>query len=255
MRAALGWDSTPYRLASRLIEQAELFRKERLVTARALRRLERAAPGGPAEALRFVRLAQPFYIRPGTTDVSVALNNFVREEYGAIAPEREPRVLVDGGAYIGDTSAYFLSRYPSLRAVAFEPMVEAYEAARRNLAPYGDRVELHRSALTFDGNPVRMVGVQTGARIGNVGDVEVPSVTISQIVERLPEGRIDILKLDIEGAEGPIFATNPEVWLNSVGLIVIETHGPDITNAVLGTLRAHRWRATRMRNLFFCSKI
>jgi FkbM family methyltransferase len=147
-----------------------------------------------------------------------------------------------------------VSNSGGLRAVALEPMEDSLEMARRNLAPYGDRVELHRAALTADGLPVRMTGVQTGARIGDVGDVEVPSMTIAQVLDTLPEGRIDILKLDIEGAEGPIFANAPEAWLDRVGLIVVETHGPAITETVLGALATNGWTATRFRNLFFCRK-
>jgi hypothetical protein len=114
LRGALGWDAPAYRLGSKLLTQAALVRSEGPATARALARLGSAAPGGPTVPFRFARLAHPFHIRPGTKDVSVALNNFVREEYGAVAPARDPRVLLDGGAYIGDTSAYFLSQYPGL---------------------------------------------------------------------------------------------------------------------------------------------
>lgn len=256
LRRALGWDSTFYRLGSKLLSQSVLFRSESFATARALVRLGRAAPGGQPETLRFARLTHPFHIRPGTKDVSVALNNFVREEYGAISPLSDPRVLLDGGAYIGDTSAYFLSRFPGLRAVVLEPMGDSFELARLNLAAYGDeRVELHRAALTADGRPVRMSGVQTGARIGIVGDVEVPSMTIKDIIDRLPDRYIDILKLDIEGEEGRIFSSTPEAWLSRVGLIVVETHGPTTTNDVLSALTANGWTATRVRNLFFCRRV
>ena len=254
LRGLLGWDSWAYRRGSKLLSYTSLVRSEGLGTARALLRLGAASPAAPAEALRFKRLAHPFYIRPGTKDVSVAINNFVREEYGAMTPSGRPQVLVDGGAYIGDTSAYFLSCYSYLRTIALEPMADSLKMSRRNLAPYGDRVELRACALTADGAPVRMSGMQTGARIGTEGTLEAPSVTIPQILAGLPEGRIDILKLDIEGAEGPIFAQNPEAWLGRVGMIVIETHGPEITKTVLDALSANCWSVRRIRNLYFCRK-
>lgn len=254
LRGVLGWDSWAYRRGSELLNLMSLLRSEEMRTALALSRLGKAAPGGAAEALRFTRLMHPFNIRPGTNDVSVAVNNFVREEYGAFGELTNPRVLVDGGAYIGDTSAYFLSRFPGLRSIALEPMADSLAQARANLAPYGDRVELRQAALTADGAMVRMSGVQTGARIGESGDIEVPSQTITQILDSLPEGRIDILKLDIEGAEGPIFAQSPATWLDRVGLIIVETHGPQITDTVLCVLAANGWSAERVRNLYFCRK-
>jgi FkbM family methyltransferase len=254
LREVLGWDSWAYRRGSELLGLMSLLRSEGLGTARALNRLGKAAPGVAAEELRFSRLLHPFHIRPGTKDVSVALNNFVREEYGALGDLKNPRVLVDGGAYIGDTSAYFLSRFPELRSIALEPMADSLAQARVNLAPYGDRVELREAALTVDGAMVRMSGEQTGARIGDTGNIEVPSQSIPQILDSLPEGRIDILKMDIEGAEGMIFAQSPETWLERVGMIIVETHGPQITDTVLGALKANGWRADRVRNLYFCRK-
>lgn len=251
VRRVLGWDSWLYRRGSQFLNIACLLRSEGLGTAYALTRLG-TAPAGPAEMLCFSRLDHPFHIRPGTKDVSVAINNFVREEYGSVAPGDTPRVLVDAGAYIGDTSSYFLSRYPSLRSIALEPMFESIEMARRNLAPYGNRALLCECALTADGATVHMSGEQTGARVSANGGIEVPSVTIPKILADLPEGRIDILKMDIEGAEGPIFASTPEAWLPNVGLIIVKTHGPESTATVLGALSANGWVAERRRNLYFC---
>jgi len=254
LRRRLGWDSWAYRRGSELLNFMTLLHVEGLRTTRALNRLGKAAPGGMPEAVSFAKLAHPFHIRPGTKDVSVAINNFVREEYGAFGDLVNPRVLVDAGAFIGDTSAYFLSRFPGLRSIALEPMADSMAQARVNLAPYLDRVDLREVALTVDGATVHMSGVQTGARIGEAGDIEVASQTIPQILDSLPEGRIDILKMDIEGSEGPIFAQSPKLWLDRVGLIIVETHGPEITDIVLGTLIANGWSANRVRNLYFCRK-
>ncbi len=252
LRGVLGWDSRAYRFGAELLNLVSLIRIEGLATTRTLLHLRSASPGGSARAINFARLAYPFFIRPGTKDVTVAINNFVREEYGAVIHVLQPRLLVDGGAYIGDTSAYFLSRYPSLRSIALEPMEDNLKIARRNLALYGDRVELLSMALTADGARVHMSGVETGARVSDSGCVEVPSTTIAQILSSLPEGRIDILKLDIEGAEGPIFAQQPEAWLPYVDSIIVETHGPAITTTVLDALDRNGWIAERHRHLYFC---
>lgn len=254
LRGVLGWDSWPYRRGSELLNLMMLLRNEELGTALSLQRLGNAAPGGDAEALRFARLIYPFYLRPGTKDVSVAINNFVREEYGMVGDLTDPRVLVDCGAYVGDTSAYFLSRFPGLRSIALEPMADSLTQARTNLSPYGDRVELRQIALTSDGTMVRMSGIQTGASIGDKGDIEVVSETISQILDGLPEGRIDILKMDIEGAEEQIFAQSPELWLDRVDLIIVETHGRKSTDTVLNALAGCGWKVNRSRNLYFCRK-
>jgi len=60
--------------------------------------------------------------------------------------------------------------------------------------------------------------------------------------------------MDIEGAEGPIFDNNPEIWLDRVGFIIVETHGTEITESVLGKLDSCGWSYNRYRNLYFCRR-
>jgi hypothetical protein len=52
----------------------------------------------------------------------------------------------------------------------------------------------------------------------------VPSVTIGDILRESGFDHIDILKLDIEGAEKELFREGWEEWLPKVRMIVIELH-------------------------------
>ena len=47
--------------------------------------------------------------------------------------------------------------------------------------------------------------------------------------QALGEAAIDLLKLDIEGAERDIMEASPGEWLPQVDLIIAELHGPAIT--------------------------
>jgi FkbM family methyltransferase len=159
--------------------------------------------------------------------------------------------LIDAGAYIGDTTAYFLSRFPQLQAIAVEPNPESLELARRNLAPYENRVTLLPVALAATETPVRIAGTETGAQISSQG-VEVEATTIVKLLDGLPNGRASIVKMDIEGAEREVFAASPETWLPRIDHIIVETHGPDIARDVLAALGRNGWRAVRYRNLYYC---
>lgn len=252
VRSVIGWDSLLYRLGSQALNLVSILYSEGLRTTYQLSRLKSSLKDGKAEAIQFARLNYPFYVRPGTKDISVVINNFIREEYAAFLPETTPKTFVDGGAFIGDTSAYFLSKYPDMHCMSFEPMPDSFAAAKKNLGVYGDRVELLPMAITVDGQPIQMAGQETGAHTCADGDIEVSTMTIEQILEQVPDGRIDILKLDIEGAEGPIFANEPERWLSRVGFIIVETHGREVTDIVLGALQNAGWAVGRVRNLYFC---
>jgi hypothetical protein len=55
------------------------------------------------------------------------------------------------------------------------------------------------------------------------GDGAVDAVTIAEILEQSGADCIDILKLDIEGAEREVFSHNSN-WLEKVNLLIIELH-------------------------------
>ena len=254
LRHHLGWNSLAYRVASVAYADAMTVISEGPRTFLKLRRLRRTDPRDAAlVAITFRRLRHPFLVRPGTKDISTAINNIVREEYGKFKLKEPPRTLIDAGAYIGDTTAYFLSRFPDLCSIALEPNPESCHLARLNLAPYGKRVTLLPYALSNSETPVYISGVQTGATVSASQGVEVPATTISKLLARLPGGRASILKMDIEGAEEGIFLTRPEAWLPKIDSIIVETHGPNITRNVLGVLQSNGWRVIRYRNLYYCT--
>ena len=124
--------------------------------------------------------------------------------------------------------------------------------AEQNLAPYGDRVTLLPFALSSTEAPVKFSGLQMGARINETGDLKIDAITIPQLLERLPDGRVNILKMDIEGAEDAIFQDDPAKWMPKVDFIIVETHGPKITHNVLEALKSNGWSWFLYRDLYFC---
>jgi hypothetical protein len=51
----------------------------------------------------------------------------------------------------------------------------------------------------------------------------VPAFTVPSVMKRYALDFVDILKLDVEGAEYEVLSTATE-WIESVGMIAIETH-------------------------------
>lgn len=219
---------------------------------RKLQSLGRSSKPGAPVSLRFRSLKHPLLIRPGTSDVGAALDNIVRQEYGRYPPRQTPRVLVDAGAYIGDTSAFFLNRYPTLKCWSLEPNPTSFALAARNLAPYGDRANVMQVALSGESGKVWISGSEVGARIGSGEGTEVPAMTVADLLKLIPYKFIDILKLDIEGAEFDVFSRLPDQWLSSVGMIIIETHGPETSRIVKSRMAENGWSMRRYRNLYYC---
>jgi len=251
-RSILGYDSVLYRAASATYNVAEIARREGPQMARALNRLARADTC-PPEPLKLRNLRHPILVRPGTPDIATVINNIVREEYGQFQSKQQPHNMIDAGAYIGDTSAYFLSKYPALKIVALEPDVENEKIARKNLAPYEGRVHLLNKALSSSPGIVRIAGAFDGVLISNSGRV-VESTTVIGVMALMGWQHLDILKMDIEGAEVDVLDQTADSWLPRVDLLILELHGSAIERQVKETLYRNKFKAKKYRSVWYCSR-
>ena len=81
----------------------------------------------------------PLYARPRTSDLQIFNAIFAEGEYRNLDDLQGIRLVIDCGANVGYSSAYFLSRFPECVVIAVEADPENFEMLRRNLAPYGER--------------------------------------------------------------------------------------------------------------------
>ena len=134
-------------------------------------------------------------------------------------------VIYDCGANVGVSVAYFKSLYPDARVVAFEPDKEIYGYLSRNLSRNNllEDVALHNAAVWTHAKGVSFAS--DGADGGHVeecsGGRVVPSVDLKEML--LGEKRVDLLKMDIEGAETVVIPTLKHV-LNRVRNLFCEYH-------------------------------
>src|SRR5215510_14966778 len=143
------------------------------------------------------------------------------------AASQSPRIL-DCGANVGLASLFFRCRYPAARITAYEADPALFAIARANLSANGcPEVEVVNAALWTSAGRVtfRAEGTDSGMIDGLAGAVdgaavEVPSLRLRDI---LAAERIDLLKLDIEGAEDAVLA-DCEPVLDRVGAIVMDLH-------------------------------
>ena len=203
--------------------------------------------------VRHRSLAHPAWVRIASSDADVFGQVVMRAEYAAVAVG-DPRVIVDCGANAGYTSAFFLSAFPLARVIAIEPFAENAALCRRNLAAYGDRATVIEAAAW--GSPCRLVvehssGNEWGASVrpakdGEAGDVDgvgLPSLGL---------GRIDILKVDVEGSEAELFADDPGRWLGTVANMAIEVHGPRCEAVFRQAMAGYRFREAKSGELTVC---
>lgn len=248
-RRLIGYRSPVYRFASTALGYFYALRREGLGGVKLLRALRHPQSGASEVILR--SMAHAILIRPGTEDVGSLINNVFREEWGQLPRGFTPKVILDAGAYIGDTTSYFLSRFPSARVIALEPNPESHAIAHRNLVPYGDRVTLVRAALWTSIGRISFSGEQTGARISDQGQ-EVETLTVQDCMLLSGTEHIDLLKMDIEGAEAEVIEDGVGTWLTRVKMLLLETHSPEIERRVISVLQHAGFSVRRYRNVWYC---
>jgi FkbM family methyltransferase len=185
---------------------------------------------------RFRTLIHPFSFQIDEENRKVVLGNLIKKEVMEGPLPKDARFIVDAGGYIGDSAAIFLSRYPQAQCLILEPGV-AHAWAARNLVAYGSRAILHKAALMRSAGAFRVMEADTGTQVVPDAAGTVDILTMPEILSRSPHGRIDILKVDIEGAEVDLFK-GPCDWLSSVDCLSIELHGEEAKREIPLTLLA-----------------
>jgi FkbM family methyltransferase len=169
-------------------------------------------------------------VRMGTSDISVFEGVLVNEEYDLSFLSLSPRIILDVGANVGFTSVFFANRYPQSRIFAVEPEESNFRALLENTKPYQNIVAI-RAAVWNKRGKVQIMNRQAENWAFQVVDLEknagsalVNALTIDDLIKITGEKTVDVLKIDVEGAEVEVCGGNAENWLGKVCVIVIELH-------------------------------
>jgi FkbM family methyltransferase len=169
----------------------------------------------------------PLWIRLKTSDLPTLQKVWRDREY-AIRLKDEPSFIIDAGANIGIASIYFATKFPNARVIAIEPEEKNFALLERNTRPYAN-ISPVKAALWNESGEVSLIDPGQGPwSFQTRGDtpnstIRVKAITIPDIQQKFSVRQIDILKIDIEGAEKEIFE-NAAPWIDDVGVIMAETH-------------------------------
>lgn len=172
---------------------------------------------------------------------------FVSRVLAFHSPRPAPRII-DCGANIGLASLFFKREYPRARITAYEADADLAGMCRRNMAANGAAdVDVRQAAVWTENGSVAFAceGADAGAidALGTgVAGVRrhVPSVRLRDVVAS--EDEIDLLKIDIEGAEFEVIPDCAGV-LARVRAMLLDVHEFDPGQRRVPALLDHLQRA------------
>ena len=204
---------------------------------------------GRTRAIKLVTLTHSFRLRPGTSDITTFKHIFAHGDY-ALEITPGPQVIIDAGANIGLAAIYFANRFPRAKIISVELSPQNFNLLTENTAPYHQISPIHaglwprHEALKFKQEGISPWGYKVdNSLVENV--VTVNSITINDIIAQYQLTTIDLLKIDIEGAEVELFSQNYEQWLPQVRMIIIEFHDrwrPESSKTVKAVLSQNNFR-------------
>lgn len=142
--------------------------------------------------------------------------------------------IIDLGAHIGTFSLWVYRENPTVNLVAIEANPETYEILKNNISnniPKKQYNLINRAAWKNDEFiKFSCVGDSMGNKVSEDGQVKVKGITFRELISKISSDHqsINLLKIDIEGAEEAFFETADNL-LSRVERLVIELH-PKLCN-------------------------
>jgi FkbM family methyltransferase len=207
-----------------------------------------ARPGSVVR-MRLAGIQYPLWARTGTSDVETFEEVFLMRQYELPFADFEPMHILDLGANVGYASVYFAARWPQARILSVEPATSNLDLLDRNTRSWNHITCLQAAVWSHPSwvqvaNPQDALNAFRMSESHDARQENIPAYTISQLIERQGCRYLDLLKMDVEGAEAEIFK-NGTAWLNRVKVLIIELHDrivPGCTQALYHALQGHHFQ-------------
>ena len=184
------------------------------------------------------------HIRKGSSDFKVFQQVMVFDHYNYNVTTVPPvETVIDLGANVGLSALFFAIKYPYAKVIAVEPEKHNYEQLVKNVSGFSNVYALN-NAIWYENKELDIYDGGGGEYAFNVVEANgtrvgtTTCITINDIVEKYKIRKIDILKVDIEGAEKELFMYNFKNWLPMVRCIMIELHDGDHPGCTSAFFRA-----------------
>ncbi len=175
--------------------------------------------------------------RPATSDPLAIYQVLLRQRGKAeyyLPPALQPEVILDIGSNIGASILFFHEQFPTARIYGFEPNPETFRVLQKNVASlpsvevfnYGLGAADANIAVPFDGADFSrfMSKDKIADWSGPLSPISCQIKHAGDVVRNLGLPRVDLIKIDCEGAEYDVLTSLPPDLLHQCKWIVGEMH-------------------------------
>ncbi len=200
-------------------------------------------------------------VRKYTTDRHIFRQIFISNDC-RIPVKIKPELIIDGGANVGYSSLWFMKKYPGAKIMAIEPEDSNYKVLEANTKRWKNIIPI-RAGMWHKNTFLKIVDDGTGEwgfrteEVNSEKGATLKAITVDEILKQSGCDKIDILKIDIEGAERELFSKNYS-WMDKVNILVIELHDrlkPGCSESFYSAINESEWdKYGNEANLVFVRK-
>ena len=150
---------------------------------------------------------------------------------------KKVKIIFDLGANIGIESIRFRKLFPLAQIISIEANKSNFEILKKNLsqhnfikyfnlAIWNNKTKLKlksygNSSTSFSYEELKSLSKNESTLMSN-DEIFVDAETIDNLMKTLSISEIDILKIDVEGAEKYIFDNSSDKWITKINIIIVE---------------------------------
>jgi FkbM family methyltransferase len=178
-------------------------------------------------------------IRGGSSDSEVCIQHFGRRDLLDIPYPKNTKTIFDFGANIGVSVAVFRHLFPIADILAVEMNRGNFEILKENFLNDKKTYLVEGAVWSVSGeiDQVDVGGGEWALRVGSYPGMKIAKVrsyTFSELCTMYQIDKVDILKMDIEGAEVDVLGSSWRDILQKTQLLILEVHEciPGCTQAI-----------------------
>lgn len=174
-------------------------------------------------------IKHPIYLRGGSYDTNIFYQIFI-EEHLNFYIQKELNTILDLGANIGLSTIYLKNKYPFALVICLEPDPSNFSLLLKNIKKYTSIIALQAGVYSREANLFLLdIGEGEASYQVSLESTDLPIVTtvscfsLDSIMSNYKLDHIDLVKIDIEGAEEEVLLQNNQ-WVDNITYMAVEIH-------------------------------